>query len=145
VSDGHDRNYEAGVDREISVKSIAVTGLVLALIIVASGALMLWMSKGLRSAMKGSDPPPPVLIEAQTQQPPPEPRLQTSPEEDMALMLAEEKAALEGYAWVDEAAGVAKVPIARAMEILASGELPAAEPELPAELELAPEDEEPVE
>ena len=121
MSDGHERNYEAGVDREISVKSIAVTGLVLALIIVASGALMLWMSKGLRSAMKGSDPPPPVLIEAQTQQPPPEPRLQTSPEEDMALMLAEEKAALEGYAWVDEAAGVAKVPIARGMDILASG------------------------
>lgn len=146
MSNGHDRNYEAGVDREISVKSIAVTGLVLAVIIVASGALMMWMSRGLRSSMKGSDPPPPRLIEAQTQEPPPEPRLQTSPAEDMARMRAEENEALEGYAWIDEAAGIARVPITRAMEILASGPRPASAPEAPPEAqpEAEPADGEPV-
>jgi len=129
VSNGHNRDYEAGVDREIAVKGIVVTGVVLAVIVVASAALMWFMSKGLRSSMTAADPAPSVLLEAQVQEPPPEPRLQTSPEHDMRELRAEESAALDNYQWVDEAAGVAQVPIERAMEMLAHQEVPLATPE----------------
>jgi hypothetical protein len=146
VSNGHDHGYEAGVDREISLKGIVWTGVVLTIVVIISGAAMLFMSRGLKGSMISSDPPPPVLLEAQTQEPPPDPRLQVSPEEDMRLMRAEEEAALNGYGWVDEPSGIARVPIARAMEMVANGEVPSsgapATPAAPAEAAPAEENDE---
>ena len=46
----------------------------------------------------------------------------------MRALTAEEEEALYGYGWVDQAGGVARVPIARAMEMLANQELPAVAP-----------------
>ena len=119
MTDGHDHDYESGLDREISVKGIAYTGVVLALVVVVSGALMWWMSVGLKSRLAAADPPPPVLPEAREQELPPEPRLQTSPEEDLRILRREEDEFLYGYEWVDEGAGIARVPIERAMELMA--------------------------
>ncbi len=121
MTDGHDRSYEAGVDREISLKGILYTGLVLTVVVVVFAALMWWLSLGLRSGLEAADPPPPVLLEAQVQEPPPEPRLQTSPEADLRILRQEENEILHGYSWVDEEAGIAQVPIERAMEIVAAG------------------------
>ncbi len=50
---------------------------------------------------------------------PPEPRLQALPILDLETLRAAEKKILEGYSWVDREAGVARIPIERAMEILA--------------------------
>lgn len=121
MSDGHDRSYEAGVDREISLKGIAYTGAVLALIVVIFAALMWWLSIGLRAKLESADPPPPVLPQARIQELPPKPRLQTSPEEDLRILRAEENEVLNGYGWVDESSGLARVPIERAMEMIAAG------------------------
>lgn len=120
MTDGHDRSYEAGVDREISLKGIVYTGAVLAGVVVISAVLMWWMSVGLKTHLEAADPPPPVLPEAREQELPPEPRLQTSPEEDLRLLRQEEDEYLYGYGWVDENAGLARVPIERAMELLAA-------------------------
>ena len=46
------------------------------------------------------------------------PRLQISPAADMEAFRAREEAELNGYAWVDRTAGVARVPINRAMDLL---------------------------
>ncbi len=123
MSDGHDRQYEAGVDREVSLKGIVYTGVVLALIVVVFGVLMWWLSLGLRAGMVAGDPPPPVLPEARVQELPPEPRLQTDPTDDLRILRAEEDEFLTGYNWIDEGGGIARVPIERAMELMAAGAL----------------------
>ncbi|MGH7088683.1 MAG: hypothetical protein ACREFQ_07255 [Stellaceae bacterium] len=50
---------------------------------------------------------------------PPAPRLQTNPPEDLASYLAEQRALLESYGWVDKSKGIAREPIDAAMQRLA--------------------------
>jgi len=50
---------------------------------------------------------------------PPEPRLQVSPAQDLKELRAAEDAMLHSYGWVDQQAGVVRIPIERAMELLA--------------------------
>ncbi len=55
----------------------------------------------------------------------PGPRLQVDANKDLRQMRAGEEAALNSYAWVDKDAGIVRIPIQRAMEILAKQGLPA--------------------
>jgi hypothetical protein len=52
---------------------------------------------------------------------PSSPRLQANPAADLAAERRREEGMLEGYAWVDRERGVARIPVQRAMEILARG------------------------
>ena len=58
---------------------------------------------------------PPLLEEAQGL--PPGARLQRNPAQDMQKMQLEQEAILNSYGWVDEEAGVVRLPIERAMEL----------------------------
>ena len=49
----------------------------------------------------------------------PEPRLQVAPPADLKKLRAIEDARLRQYQWIDRQAGIAAIPIERAMEILA--------------------------
>ncbi|KQQ20216.1 hypothetical protein ASF56_20030 [Methylobacterium sp. Leaf122] len=49
----------------------------------------------------------------------PAPRLQQSPAADLAAMLKDQRAKLDGYAWIDRANGIARMPIEEAMRRLA--------------------------
>lgn len=55
---------------------------------------------------------------------PPAPRLQTYPFDDIKVLRREEGRILDHYAWVDRNAGVVRIPIERAMEVLAEQGLP---------------------
>jgi hypothetical protein len=55
---------------------------------------------------------------------PPEPRLQSSPPIDLRDMRAAEDKILHHYSWVDRDKGVVRIPIDRAMDILAQRGLP---------------------
>ncbi len=55
----------------------------------------------------------------------PAPRLQTSPLHDLVDLRARDAAALHEYAWVDRDAGVVRIPIERAIALLAERGLPA--------------------
>jgi hypothetical protein len=55
----------------------------------------------------------------------PEPRLQVDAPKELRQMRAAEEAALNSYGWVDKDAGIVKIPVDRAMEILAKKGLPA--------------------
>jgi hypothetical protein len=50
---------------------------------------------------------------------PPAPRLQTHPIKDLTELRAAEDSILDSYGWVDVQAGIVRIPIARAMELLA--------------------------
>ncbi len=54
----------------------------------------------------------------------PEPRLQVAPQLDLADMRAREEAELHNYGWIDQKAGVVRLPIDRAMELMAQRGLP---------------------
>lgn len=56
---------------------------------------------------------------------PPEPRLQVSPPADLAAMRAAEDEVLQSYGWIDKEENVVRIPIERAMELLAERGLPA--------------------
>lgn len=119
-----------GFDREINVKAIVATGVGLALVIALSMVLMWWFANGLKSQREAADPAPSPLPEANIRQLPPAPRLQPSPasdltpEQELEQMRAEEEKLLTGYGWVDREAGVARIPVERALELAAEGGLP---------------------
>jgi hypothetical protein len=55
---------------------------------------------------------------------PPMPRLQSAPITDLMDMRAAEDQILKGYGWVDQAHGVVRIPIDRAIDLLAQRGLP---------------------
>jgi hypothetical protein len=55
---------------------------------------------------------------------PPAPRLQTDPQHDLAEFRAEKRQLLTGYHWVDQAHGIAHIPIDAAMKRIADRGLP---------------------
>ena len=55
---------------------------------------------------------------------PPAPRLQTSPTRDLQEMRRAENARLQSYGWVDRTAGIVRLPIERAMEMVVEQGLP---------------------
>lgn len=59
----------------------------------------------------------------------PGPRLQRNDVEDMARYRERESAALSSYGWKDQKAGIAQIPIDRAMDVLAKGGLPRPKPQ----------------
>jgi hypothetical protein len=55
---------------------------------------------------------------------PPAPRLQTYPFDDIKAFRKEEAKILDHYSWVDQNAGVVRIPIERAIDVLAEKGLP---------------------
>jgi hypothetical protein len=55
---------------------------------------------------------------------PPEPRIEVAPYEQLQQLHAKEDHILNSYAWVDKQAGVVRVPIDRAIDLLAAKGLP---------------------
>jgi len=89
------------------------------LLAVTIGAMLILIPflRVLERSSAGADVEPgPLAFEADRQ--PPGPRLQQRPTLDLKALRAEEKAILEEYGWVDRGAGVVRVPIERAMELL---------------------------
>jgi hypothetical protein len=54
----------------------------------------------------------------------PQPQLQKTPIPDLKAIRAEEDKLLNGYAWVDQPKGVVRIPVERAIEVLAQRGLP---------------------
>jgi hypothetical protein len=57
---------------------------------------------------------------------PPLPRLQTTPYGDLKAFRDSEAQVLDSYAWVDKEKGVVRLPVSRAIELVAERGLPAA-------------------
>jgi hypothetical protein len=55
---------------------------------------------------------------------PPEPRLQTSPREDLQNFREQEDTVLKSYGWVDRNAGIVRIPIEEAMKLTVQRGLP---------------------
>jgi hypothetical protein len=90
-------------------------------LLVAVG--LVYLTHGLVAFESRRDPPPAPLAEAPGRLPP-EPRLQTRPFEDIRVQREREQRLLHEYAWVDRPAGVVRIPIERAMDLVVERGLP---------------------
>lgn len=68
--------------------------------------------------------PPPLPVAEHGNPLPPEPRLQTSPPQDLKALRAREDWDLHHYYWIDKSTGEIAIPIERAMEIVATRGIP---------------------
>lgn len=110
---------------DVSVRPIARAALGLALAVVLTVVLMRLLVNYYASRESLLSAPASPLAGAYGLKAPPEPRLQTAPLEDLLALRAAEDATLHSYGWADREAGVARIPIARAIELLAERGLPA--------------------
>jgi len=108
---------------DVDVPRIALVAAGLVAIAVVVHVALWFQMRGLWSARERALPPP-VPVASARPEAPPEPRLQTSPEEDLRALHREEDEQLESYGWVDRQAGVIRVPIERAMELVAQEKAP---------------------
>ena len=126
---------EATADRDLDVRAIVLFGVGLAVTLVVVAALMYLLSVFLREAIGERDPEPPALPEVRETRLPPQPRLQASPRVDLERLRAEQERLLSTYAWIDRGGdretGRARIPIERAMDILAERGLPSRRPAPP--------------
>lgn len=104
--------------QEPSARGLAVAGLVLFAAIIVAVAVSL----GLMSLFGGFSAPL-ARAEHRTM---PEPHLQPHPLADRARYEARQRGMLTHYAWVDRGAGIVRIPIDRAMQILTERGGPAA-------------------
>jgi hypothetical protein len=112
--------------RDIRLRPIIWAGVSLIVLAIAVHVGLWWLFDYYterRTHVAG--PPVPTAPLVWPRQLPREPRLQTDPHRDLRELVGAENAVLESYGWVDREAGIARIPISRAMELLAERGLPA--------------------
>jgi protein SCO1 len=82
-----------------------------AIIVISLGGIV-WLMYLLANTWLAPLPGPPRLP------PPATPRLQAHPHQELEALNARERAALEGYRWIDPQHGIAHIPIERAIELM---------------------------
>jgi hypothetical protein len=109
----------AKLDREINVRGILWTGVVLVVVALVAHLLIWWLLRGFRSYDERHDVRLTPIEAAAPQPPPPEPRLQVDANEDMRRMRAQEEQALATARWINRQQGVVRVPIDVAIDVIA--------------------------
>lgn len=122
-------SISAGYEKtDVESKPLMLFALVLAIVVSLACFVLIWLFGLLEREAERHDPRLSPLVGGQT---PPEPRLQTSPANDLARMRAAEDRALSGYRWIDKERGVVQLSIERAMELLLDEGLPETQAEVP--------------
>jgi len=117
---------DASVDHETSDVNIRAIfgfaiGLTVASVVIAFAVWLLFQYFSARESQATFMEYPLATQESRL---PPEPRLQTNPRQDLSDMRAREEQALQSYGWVDKNAGVVRIPIERAMQLVVERGLP---------------------
>ncbi|MDZ7360586.1 MAG: hypothetical protein ONB46_07645 [candidate division KSB1 bacterium] len=116
---GNHRGYEAS---DANVVSLTKFGIGLAIVAAVVLVLMLWLQNFLAAQNQRVTPPASPL--AAQRQAPPAPRLQVAPARDLHDIRMLEDSVLHSYGWVVRDSGVVRIPIERAMELIAQRGLP---------------------
>ncbi len=109
---------------DVQVRGIVYTVIGLIVFIVLSATFV----AGVLYYLRATDKPPVVMETEKIQLVPPQPRLQVAPQSDRAAIEGAAKARLNGYGWSDGDPQLARIPIVRAMELMAAHGWP--DPEL---------------
>ena len=106
-----------------AIVTLAVVGAVMALMYAAWGYFD-WRMRQL------DRPAPPLAEQAFGHRLPPTPRVQSTPVEDLAHYRSAQDGKLQTYGWVDRNAGTVRIPIDRAMALIAERASTIADPKL---------------
>ena len=107
---------------DLNPKSIALFAVALAVIIaLVFGTVYVMSQLFLKAAVRSQTTPSPLSY---TGEPAPEPSLEVNPGRDLKTMRAEEDKILKSYAWIDQEKNTVRIPIDRAIDILAERGLP---------------------
>ncbi len=123
MADADDLKYETEDFSPRGIRWFTAGLAVLAVMVLVSMGALLWF-------LSGGWPPRQGIVTPMVPAPnmSPEPDLQVASSRDYQEMRAAEEAQLHSYRWVDREAGIAAIPIERAMELLASRGIPAQKP-----------------
>jgi hypothetical protein len=107
---------------DIDVWAVGKFAIALGFLCVLAFGLLFGLFKYFQSTTGGPMPKSQLNVDARSLPPPPV--LQSAPIRDLMEMRAAEDKVLNGYGWVDQAHGVVRVPIDRAIDMLAQRGLP---------------------
>jgi hypothetical protein len=119
------RSDAAQYDRDLNVRGVVWSALILAVGTIAVLFVVWWLFLGLSKLERAADPPAPALREVRERRLPPEPRLQSDADGDMLKLRAAEDQSLERASWIDEKQGTARIPVDLAIDVLLRRGLPA--------------------
>ncbi len=109
--------------QDANVRGILVAGIVLAVTTAVVMLLMVVMLKAFSGRQTNvSRHAPATTAPKQTLV---EPRLQVTPQKDLATLRAEEDGLLNNYGWVDKGKGTVRIPVDHAMDLTLQRGLPA--------------------
>lgn len=111
-------------ERDVDVWAVGKFGIGLALVCVLCLALLLGFFKFLENQNGGPERRTGTGIGIDASKLPPEPRLEETPIRDLNAMRAAEDKILNSYAWIDKSSGLVRIPIDRAIDLLAQRGLP---------------------
>jgi len=109
--------------RDFSFRGILVFGGVLVIVCIVSAVAMLWLFRYLDNRLVQSEAAAsPVALPAG--QLPPEPRLLTNEPANLKAYREAQDLQVTSYGWVDKPAGIARIPVERAKELILLRGLP---------------------
>jgi hypothetical protein len=107
----------------IEVGPLLISAVVLAAVIVVCQFVLLWWMRDMRTEEVENKALHPGRQEIPVEDFP-QPRLQKRPPVELSEINREERIRTSSYGWVDKKAGIARIPVDRAIEILAQKGLP---------------------
>ena len=112
------------IKQDVDVRAVSKFGVGLILGVIFASFLMWFLFDRFAAREQRRSPRPERMEAFNPQKEPPEPRLQPNPPADLKTFRDAEEAILNGYAWVDPDKGMVRIPVARAMELVAQEGLP---------------------
>ncbi len=106
--------------QDVTTRPIVLAGVGLIIFLIIVVGLMLGLYDFFAARAARLSPPANPLAAAEGPRLPPEPRLQVHPVGDLHELREAESNILDHYAWVDKSAGVVRIPIARAIDVMAA-------------------------
>ena len=104
---------------EVDAVAISKFAIGLALGVIASTFLMWFLFDQLARQATEHTAKRDLMEAANPQKEPPEPRLEAQPRIDLAKFRASEEELVNSYGWIDPAKGIVRIPISRAMDLVA--------------------------
>ena len=129
MDENNQQNRRAGHEEtDINVWAVGKFAVGLMLVAVAALFLLFGLFRYLLSREGGPPAGRSQVVATEPSKAFPQPQLQANEVPDLKAIRAEEDQVLNGYAWVDPEKGVVRIPISRAIELLAERGLPSRAP-----------------
>ncbi len=126
----HEPERRGHEERDVNVWAIGKFAIGLTLLCIGALTVLFFLFRYFETQVAGpAAPPREVSSQAGL---PLEPRLQDTPVQDLKQMRADEDQILGSYGWVDKQKGIVRLPIDRAIDLLAQRGLPSREEAAPA-------------